>query len=76
MVAKDLLEILVCPACGDDTPVTPDEADQTLVCGRCGRRYPVRDGVPVMLVDEAVQPPGAGAAPGPDGTAQRHVRSP
>lgn len=49
MIDKDLLEILACPVC--KTPVT-QEGDR-LVCGTCGRRYPIRDGIPVMLVDEA-----------------------
>ncbi len=48
-VAPELLEILACPV--DHAPVT-EEGDR-LVCGACGRRYPVRDGIPVMLVDEA-----------------------
>jgi uncharacterized protein YbaR (Trm112 family) len=46
-----LLEILVCPV--DHAPVTDEGAH--LVCGTCGRRYPVRDGIPVMLVSEATR---------------------
>jgi uncharacterized protein len=46
-----LLELLVCPV--DHAPVA-DEGTH-LVCGRCGRRYPVRDGIPVMLVDQATR---------------------
>jgi uncharacterized protein len=46
-----LLEILVCPV--DHAPVT-DEGTH-LVCERCGRRYPVRDDIPVMLVEEATR---------------------
>ncbi len=49
MIDQTLLEILACPAC--KTAVTL-EGDR-LVCAQCGRRYPVRDGIPVMLVDEA-----------------------
>ena len=56
MISKDLLDILICPACGEGAAVRPDESDRTLVCNRCGRRYPVRDGIPVMLVDEATPP--------------------
>ncbi len=65
MIDKELLDILICPACGEGAPVTPDEALSALVCARCGRRYPVRDGIPVMLVEEAELPenaPRAGAA--------------
>ncbi|HET8569890.1 MAG TPA: Trm112 family protein [Candidatus Limnocylindria bacterium] len=51
-VDKELLEILVCPE--DKKPVR-EEGDR-LVCSACGRRYPVRDGIPVMLVDEAEKP--------------------
>ena len=61
-VAKDLLEILACPV--DHAPVR-EEGDR-LVCSACARRYPVRDGIPVMLVDEAElpgAPPAGGHAP-------------
>ncbi len=51
-VDRELLEILACPV--DKSPVR-EEADR-LVCTKCGRRYPVRDGIPVMLVDEAENP--------------------
>ena len=50
-VAKELLEILVCPIC--KTPVKPTPDEQGLKCGTCYRVYPVRDDIPVMLVDEA-----------------------
>ena len=49
MIDKELLEILACPLC--KTPVR-EEGDR-LVCTACGRRYPVRDGIPVMLIEEA-----------------------
>jgi uncharacterized protein len=49
MIDKELLDILACPVC--KTPVK-QEGDR-LVCGTCGRRYPIRDGIPVMLIDEA-----------------------
>jgi Uncharacterized conserved protein len=50
-VSKELLEILVCPVC--KTPVTPVSDQQGLKCATCRRVYPVRDDIPVMLVDEA-----------------------
>ena len=50
-VAKELLDILVCPLC--KTPVTPTPDQQGLKCATCRRVYPVRDDIPVMLVDEA-----------------------
>ncbi len=49
VIDKELLEILACPAC--KAPVV--EREERLVCTRCGRRYPIRDGIPVMLIDEA-----------------------
>jgi len=54
MIDKALLEILVCPACKADIK---EEGDK-LICTNpaCGLRYPVRDGIPVMLVDEAEKP--------------------
>lgn len=49
---EKLLEIIVCPKCHGD--LTPDEAAGELICqGECGLAYPVRDGIPVLLVDEA-----------------------
>ena len=51
MIDQELLDILACPAC--KTPVHL-EAD-FIVCSACGRRYPIRDGIPVMLIDEAEQ---------------------
>lgn len=48
-----LLEIIVCPQCRGTLQPTGDE----LVCqGECGLVYPVRDGIPVLLVDEARTP--------------------
>ena len=52
MVNEELLAILICPACGEGSTLAPDIVDVTLVCSRCARRYPVREGIPVMLVDE------------------------
>ena len=46
-----LLEILVCPL--SKQPLTYDRAAQELVCRASGLAYPIRDGVPVMLIEEA-----------------------
>ena len=46
-----LLEILVCPAC--KTPVTLIKDGTALRCANCRRVYPIKDDIPVMLVDEA-----------------------
>ncbi|HEY1971911.1 MAG TPA: Trm112 family protein [Pseudonocardia sp.] len=69
-----LLEILACPS-PDHAPLrveTAVDADNgtidVLTCTACGRRYPVVDGVPVLLLDEAL-PPAEGSAAAPDGPA-------
>ncbi len=59
MIDKELLNILACPACKTDVR----EEGDFIVCSKCGRRYPVKDGIPVMLIDEAVIP---GAKPKED----------
>ncbi len=49
-----LLEILACPSCRAELRV--DQAAQELICTGCGLAYPVRDDIPVLLVDEARSP--------------------
>lgn len=52
-ISKDLLEILRCPACVRETEGLLDLVKNTwLVCQDCGRKYPISDGIPVMLIDE------------------------
>lgn len=51
LIDPGLAEVLVCPV--DKAELRQDEAAQRLVCTACGRRYPVRDGIPIMLVDQA-----------------------
>ncbi len=53
-VDKELLEILVCPNCRGDVEYHEDQA--VIVCLKCGYRYPVRDDIPVMLIEEAEKP--------------------
>ena len=59
-----LLEILACPS-DDHAPLTtgtPEDPDaDMLTCTSCGRRYPVTDGIPVLLLDEAVTAGDGGA---------------
>ena len=50
-LSQDLLEILACPQCKGE--ITPDESHDQLLCQACKLAYPVRDGIPVMLIDEA-----------------------
>ena len=47
-----LLEILACPDT-HHSPLTVDEAASELLCSTCDRAFPVRDGIPVLLLDEA-----------------------
>ncbi len=51
-LSKDLLEILACPQCKGE--IVADENQDKLLCHACKLAYPVRDGIPVMLVDEAL----------------------
>ncbi|HSJ82642.1 MAG TPA: Trm112 family protein [Acidimicrobiia bacterium] len=51
LIDPQLAAILVCPV--DKSDLSEDEATSHLVCTKCGRRYPVQDGIPVMLVEEA-----------------------
>ena len=50
-VSPQLLSILVCPKCHGELEYR--EADSQLVCQACRLRYPVRDDIPIMLIDEA-----------------------
>lgn len=67
MIDNELLEILACPAC--KSSLDYDEENEKLICRdenrptrefkrgeRCGLIYPIRDGIPVMLIDEAEKP--------------------
>lgn len=57
MLDKEFLDILACPA--DKSPVKQE--GEELVCTKCGRRYPIREGIPVMLIEEATLPNSAKA---------------
>ena len=55
LISPDLLALMQCPACAGD--LTERFSPPALVCqGACGRAYPVEEGIPVMLVDEAELP--------------------
>jgi len=54
----DWKDILVCPVCRTKVSSTPD--GQGLRCDTCSRVYPIRDGFPVMLPEEATEGPQAG----------------
>ncbi len=51
LIDEELAKILVCPV--DKADLRELTEDSLLECTVCGRRYPVREGIPIMLVDEA-----------------------
>jgi len=61
-----LIQLLVCPACHGS--IEYKDRRNLIICTVCGLHYPVRDGIPVMLVDEATRPqprkPGGGQSGG------------
>ncbi|HHT9120432.1 MAG TPA: Trm112 family protein [Candidatus Hypogeohydataceae bacterium YC41] len=52
MINKELLEILACPLCKTEVRLEGEK----IVCTQCGRRYPIKDDIPVMLIEEAEIP--------------------
>ena len=52
MIDKKLLDILACPACKSAVKLQEGK----IVCLTCGLKYPVKDGIPIMLIDEAEKP--------------------
>ena len=51
-IKKELLEILACPKCKGD--IHTDDTESWLICDACRLKYEIRDGIPVMLIEEAV----------------------
>lgn len=49
MIDKELLEILACPACKGDV----ESKENKILCLQCGRKYPIKNGIPIMLIDQA-----------------------
>jgi hypothetical protein len=54
-IDKELLAILACPKCKGDIRLT--EKGDGLVCQACKLMYPIKDDIPVMLIDEAIKLP-------------------
>jgi len=52
-IDKELLEILACPKCKGE--IVYDQDKDGLICHRCKLMYPIRDNIPVMLIDEAIK---------------------
>lgn len=53
LIDKKLLEILACPKCKGEISLT--EKEDGLICEKCRLMYLIRDGIPVMLIEEAVK---------------------
>jgi uncharacterized protein YbaR (Trm112 family) len=55
IISKELLEILVCPECKADLDLIEYKPDHHgLKCKKCFRIFPIQDGIPVMLIDNAI----------------------
>ena len=52
MIDDDLLKILACPACKADVVLDNNK----IACTKCGLIYPIKDGIPIMLIEEAEKP--------------------
>jgi len=50
-IHPELLEILACPKCKGD--IRLNDSQDCLICDRCRLVYEIRDGIPIMLIDEA-----------------------
>ena len=50
-IDKELLKILACPKCKNGVVI--NKAKDGLLCKECGLLYPIKDDIPVMLIDEA-----------------------
>lgn len=72
MISPELLEMLRCPL-DPRRESRLEETQEGLVCSRCRLTFPVREGIPCMLVEEAVLPEGYGSL---DAVAQRHEPAP
>ncbi|HTT75650.1 MAG TPA: Trm112 family protein [Candidatus Binataceae bacterium] len=54
-VSQDLLDILACPQCKGDLRLTSGQ--DGLICDACKLRYPIKEDIPVMLIEEAERLP-------------------
>jgi hypothetical protein len=51
-IKKELLDILCCPKCKGD--ISLNESQDGLICDACKLMYPIKDDIPIMLIDEAI----------------------
>lgn len=54
-VSEELLNILACPACDDRPPLELVDDSAYLQCTSCKRKYPITDGIPQLVVEEATE---------------------
>jgi uncharacterized protein YbaR (Trm112 family) len=59
MISEELLMLLRCPL--DPSNTRLDQAADSLVCQRCRLKFPIKEGIPCMLVEEAILPDGCGS---------------
>jgi len=52
-ISPELLEILACPQCKGDIHL--NETEDGLICDNCNLMYPIKDDIPIMLIDEAIK---------------------
>ena len=52
-ISQELLDILACPKCEGDIRLT--DAGDGLICDACRLMYPIKEDIPVMLIDEAIR---------------------
>ena len=57
-LSAELLEILACPNCHSALAVDHEREELVCLATECGLAYPVREGIPVLLIDEARRPDG------------------
>ena len=62
-LAPEFVALLACPACADRPPLRLEESAGRLHCDRCGRVYPIIDGIPELIVEEGDAPEPAAGAP-------------
>lgn len=54
MLDAKLLEILACPACqGDVRLLEVLDGDSKIICTKCARKYPIKNGIPVLIADQS-----------------------
>ena len=52
-IPKELFDILACPLCKTDLKYSKDK--KSLICEKCNQKYPIKDGIPVLLAGKAIR---------------------